>query len=216
MGRFPRGLLLLAVLGALVAVGLALSPASVIERLGDLLYSPWFPLLLVGLYLLRPLLAWPITAISVLVGYRYGLVVGMPVALAGVVATSLVPYGTARYLRVDEGWVGWLTTGSERYFGATGHLRGVVAARLAPTPAEPVSAAAGVARVPVRAFVLGTLLGELPWTLVAVFAGDSMQRLSLEGALLDPRLVVAGLLAALLVLARPTYRYVRRRRGPRG
>ena len=216
MRQVPRGFLLLMALGALVAVGLVLSPATVIEELEGLLHSPWFPLILVGLYLLRPLLAWPITAISVLVGYRYGLVVGVPVALAGVVVTSLIPYTAARYLRTDDGWVGRVTAGSERFFGATGDLRGVVAARLAPTPAEPVSAAAGVAGVPVRAFVLGTLLGELPWTLVAVVAGDSMRRFSLAGAVVDARLVVAGLLAALLVLARPTYRYVLRRHGPGG
>ena len=213
MDRVPRGLLLTAALGVTVAVGLLLSPASAIGRLLGLLASPWFPLLLLGLYLVRPLLAWPITAISLLVGYRYGLAVGLPVALAGVVLTSLLPYAAARRARSSEGVLGRLTAGSDRYFGATGDLRGVIAARLAPTPAEPVSAAAGIAAVPIRAFVLGTLVGELPWTLAAVLAGDSMRTFSPSGRIVDPRLVIAGLLAATLVLARPTYRLLRHRWG---
>jgi uncharacterized membrane protein YdjX (TVP38/TMEM64 family) len=127
------------------------------------------------------------------------------------VGTSLIPYAIARRLRTDAGWIGRATAGSERFFAATGDLRGVVAARLAPTPAEAISAAAGVARVPVATFVAGTLLGELPWTVAAVLAGHSMRRLSLADASPDPWLVVAGLAVAVLVLAGPAYRFARRR-----
>lgn len=206
-----RGVLAAAVAAALLAVGLLVSPGALVEWLGGLLFSPWFPLVLVGLYLVRPALAWPITALSVLVGYRYGLVLGLPVALVGVVATSLLPYAAARHLRTDAGWIGRATRGSERFFSAAGDLRGVIAARLAPTPAEAISVASGVARVPVWAFVVGTLIGELPWTLAAVFAGHSMRRLSLADATPDPGLVVGGAVVAALVLAGPAYRYVRRR-----
>lgn len=211
MGRIHRGLLGTAVLGSLVAAGLLFSPGTVLGRLGGLLYSPWFPAVLVGLYLLRPALAWPITAISALVGYRYGLVVGLPVALAGVVLTSLPAYVAARYVRSDRGWIGRATAGSERYFATAGDLRGVVAARLAPTPAEATSAAAGVAKVSLGAFVLGSIVGELPWTVAALVAGESMRRGSQGGSIADPWLVVAGLLGAALVLAGPAYRVARRR-----
>lgn len=211
MRRIHRGVLVAAVLGSLVALGLLLSPATVIERLSGLLFSPWFPAVLVGLYLLRPALAWPITAISALVGYRYGLVIGLPVALAGVVLTSIPAYAAARYVRSDHGWIGRLTAGSERYFATVGDLRGMIAARLAPTPAEPTSAAAGIAGVPVVAFVLGTLVGELPWTVAALLAGESLRRVSPSGPIVDPWLVVAGLLGATLLLAGPAYRFTRRR-----
>lgn len=206
-----RGILAAAVAAALLAVGLLVSPGTLVGWLGGLLFSPWFPLLLVVLYLVRPALAWPIAALSALVGYRYGLVLGLPVALVGVVGTSLLPYAAARHLRTDAGWIGRATRGSERFFSATGDLRGVIAARLAPTPAEAISAAAGVARVPVSAFVVGTLIGELPWTLAAVFAGHSMRRLSLADATPDPWLVGAGVVLAAVVLGGPAYRYARRR-----
>jgi len=193
--------------GALLALGLALSPAAVIDRLRSLVFSPWFPVVLAGLYLARPVLAWPITALSVLVGYRYGLAVGLPIALAGAVFTSLLPYAAARYLDTDAGLIARAQRGSERFFGATGDLRGVTAARLAPTPAEVVSVAAGMGRVSFPAFVLGTLLGELPWTIAAVVAGRSMRELTLSGVeVADPVLVVGGVLAATALLAGPLYR----------
>lgn len=206
-----RGVLAAAVAVVLIGVGLLVSPAALVDRLRILLFSPWFPLVLVGLYLLRPALAWPITALSVLVGYRYGLALGLPIALAGAVGTSLITYVVARHLRTDVGWIGRVTAGSERFFSAAGGLRGVIAARLAPTPAEAISAAAGVARVPVATFVAGTLVGELPWTVAAVVAGHSMRGLSLGDAAPDPWLVLGLALVAALVLAGPAYRYARRR-----
>lgn len=213
MGRLRRALLAAAVAGGLVAVGLLVSPAAVAAWLGGLLFSPWFPLLLAGLYLVRPALAWPISAISALVGFRYGFAVGLPVALLGAVGTSLLPYAVVRYLRSDTGWTGRATHGSEAYFRAAGDLRGVAAARLAPTPPEAISGAAGMARVPVPAFVAGTLVGELPWTVAAVLAGSSMRRLGAGGPVVDVRLVVAGLLLAALLLAGPARRALGRRRG---
>ena len=206
-----RGALTAVVAVALVGAGLLVSPATLLGRLGGVLTSPWFPLVLVGLYLIRPALAWPITALSVLVGFRYGLALGLPIALVGAVGTSLVPYAVARYLRTDSGWIGRAADGSERFFAATGDLRGVAAARLAPTPAEAISAAAGVARVPVAAFVAGTLIGELPWTVAAVVAGHSMRRLSLSEAAPGAWLVLGGLVVAAMVLVGPAYRYARQR-----
>lgn len=209
MRRRFRGLLLTAAIGGLLVVGLLLSPSIVVDRLRSFLYSPWFPLALVGLYSLRPLLAWPISAISALVGYRYGLVLGFVIAIVGVVFTSLPAYAAGRYGRTDAGLIGRLTGGSQRYFAATGDLRGVVAARLAPVPAEPISAAAGAGRVALPAFVVGTVLGEVPWTLAAVVAGDAMRRFSLAEAAPGPWLVLGGLLAAALLFAGPAYRYLR-------
>lgn len=197
----------------LLALGVLLSPDVVVAHARSTLQSPWFPLVLVGLYLLRPVLAWPISALSVLVGFKYGLVLGFPIALAGTVATSLLPYGVARRYRTDAGLFGRATAGSERFFEATGDTRGVIAARLAPTPAEVISVAAGAGRVSLPAFVLGTAIGETPWTIAALLAGHSMHRLSLSGTeALDPLYLVAGGLAALALVAGPAYRVLRRRK----
>ncbi|MFB6266417.1 MAG: TVP38/TMEM64 family protein [Halodesulfurarchaeum sp.] len=209
--RAAVGLGLLALLG----VGVVLSPEVVLNHLRRLLASPWFPLLLLGLYLVRPVLAWPITLLSALVGFKYGVVVGLPIALSGVVGTSLIPYAAGR--RFDPGGpiLGRFVGGSQRYFRTAGTIRGVVAARLAPTPAEPVSVAAGLGGVPTAHFVLGTLLGELPWTVAAVVVGHSLQTFAVSAVRIDLRLVVVGLAGAVLLLARPAYRLLREQRLPR-
>lgn len=199
--------------GALLVAGLLIARSAGIESLQEVALGPWFPIVLVGLYLVRPVLAWPITAISALVGFRYGLVVGLPVALVGAVGTSLIPYAVARRFRPRAGPLGWAADGSERFFAAAGGLRGVIATRLAPTPAEATSAAAGAGGVSLPAFVVGTAIGELPWTVAAVLAGESMRGIASGGPVLDARLAVAGLLLAALLLAGPAYRFVRDRRG---
>lgn len=209
MNPIRRGAAVGLALAVAVALGLLVSPKAVTGLVEAVLFDPWFPAVLLGLYLVRPLLAWPITALSVVVGFRYGVTVGLPIALAGAVLTSFVPYVTARYVRSDIGWIGWATDGSERFFAATGDLRGVIAARLAPTPAEAISLAAGFARVSAPAFALGTAIGELPWTVAAVVVGHSMHRLSLVGVGFDPALLLAGLVAAMVLLVGPAYRHVR-------
>jgi uncharacterized membrane protein YdjX (TVP38/TMEM64 family) len=211
--RLSRGRLAIAfLLVVLLATAVLVRPGDLLSRIHGVLYSPWFPLVLVGLYALRPFLGWPITALSGLVGFRYGLAVGLPLALVGVVATSLIPYAAGRRFDLDGPLVGRFVGGSRQYFGTAGDLRGVVAARLAPTPAEPVSAAAGFGGVPLGAFVLGTLIGELPWTIAAVTVGHSLNAYSVARVSIDWRLAVLGLLAALVLLAGPAYRVLENRR----
>ncbi|GGM56033.1 putative membrane protein YdjX (TVP38/TMEM64 family) [Halarchaeum rubridurum] len=213
MSPSQRARVLAAVAVALVAAAaLLVSPAAALARVHALLTSPWFPLVLVALYAIRPLFAWPITVLSALCGYRYGLAVGLPLALCGAVATSLLPYYAGRRLPADaDGLLGRLTAGSTAYFERTGGVRGVAAARLVPTPAEAVSGAAGAGGVPVRAFALGTLLGELPWTVAAVALGAGLDRFVVSAVDVDPRLVVVIAAVGVLVVVGPAYAWWRER-----
>lgn len=170
-----------------------------------------FALVVAALYLGRPLVAWPISLCSAVVGYGYG-IVGVPLALAGVLVTCLPPYLLGRYAGTDVGILGTVGRSGERFFDVTGGFRGVVAARLAPLPADPVSCGAGLSGVTPRAYLLGTLVGEIPWTLVAVLAGSSLTRLATGG--LDDvgiELVAVAAAVALAVLAGPAYEHLRER-----
>lgn len=213
LGAWERRLVAGGVALGVVLGWAVLSPATAVERLRGLLASPWFPAALAALYLLRPFLAWPIVVLSALVGYRYGLLWGFPLALVGTAVTSLPPFLAARRVATGEGLLGTLAEGSQRYFGTVGGLRGVVAARLAPAPAEPVSAAAGAGGVTLPAFVLGTMVGEVPWTAAAVLAGASANRLTTatDAPGVDPLLPLAAVAVAGVLLAGPTYRYLRER-----
>lgn len=216
MSRSPsaHGVVLLAVVAAIAAAALLVSPAAGFARVRALLASPWFPLVLCALYAIRPVFAWPITVLSALCGYRYGVVVGLPIALCGVVATSLPPYYAGRRFSADTdagGIVGRLAGGSTAYFERTGGVRGVAAARLVPTPAEAISGAAGAGGVPLRAFALGTLLGELPWTVAAVAVGAGLDRFAVAAVRVDPLLAVGIAAVGVLVVAGPTYAWWRDR-----
>jgi uncharacterized membrane protein YdjX (TVP38/TMEM64 family) len=193
---------------ALLSVALVARPGTVLTQLHAALASPWFPFVLLGLYGVRPFLGWPITVLSALVGFRYGMVVGIPVALLGAALTSLVPYWGGRLAPESGRFLGRFTGGSRAYFQRAGGLRGVVAARLAPLPAEPVSAAAGAGNVSLPAFVLGTVIGELPWTLAAVSIGHSMATFTLDGVQPDWWVVAFALGIAFLLLVRPFYRAI--------
>jgi uncharacterized membrane protein YdjX (TVP38/TMEM64 family) len=201
--RLAAGLLVLAVV---LAGTLAVSPDRAIalaERVADNPVA--FGAVLVGLYFIRPLFAWPTTALSVVVGAGYGVTVGIPVALVGVALTTIPTYLATRHLGVGERFPRVDSVG-RRYFERVGPLRGTVAGRLVPLPADIVTCGAAVAGVRLRTLLAGTVVGEVPWTVAAVVVGSSAERIArvgLDG--LGPRLAVATTVAGLALLAGPAY-----------
>jgi uncharacterized membrane protein YdjX (TVP38/TMEM64 family) len=191
-----------------VAIGLFMSPIDfvrVINRTGS---DVAFLLLVLVLYLVRPLVLGPMSLLTVAVGVRFGPVVGLPVALAGTVVTTLPPYFIARSIVTDTGVLGRLANIGRQATEVTGSTRAVVAARLSPAPADAVSYGAGVANVPLRSYAGGTVLGEVPWALLYLLVGDSLRRVSTESVAIDIRtLAVFGVAAALLVVP-PVYRHL--------
>ncbi|CAI49766.1 uncharacterized protein NP_3350A [Natronomonas pharaonis DSM 2160] len=196
------------VVAAIAAVAaISTSPQALFAAAERLVERPGLlAVTVVGLYLVRPLLAWPISALSILLGYLLG-VAAAPIALAGAVVTTLPAYALARRLGHSEGVLARVGDAGAVVRRTTGDFRGIVAVRLAPLPTDPVSYAAGVAGVPLRPYVLGTAVGEAPWVLTAVLLGASTSQLTTAGAASNPLLVVTALaLAALLALSRPAYR----------
>ncbi|MFB6179222.1 MAG: TVP38/TMEM64 family protein [Halorientalis sp.] len=198
-----------------LAAALLVSPAALLREAQALSAHPvLFAGVLVVLYLLRPFVLWPISAISVLVGYVYGVPVGVTIGLTGAVITSLPPFVLARYVRSDEGMFGYLGERGDRLVATTGELRGIVAARLAPLPADGVAYAAGLSSISIGTMLVGTALGEIPWVVASVLAGSSMHTLSIQGLGEGLPLIVGAGSLAVLLLAGPAYRHLRERREP--
>jgi len=204
----------LALVAVVVVGSLLAGPDRLFAVARDLADRPVvFGALLVAVYLVRPLFAWPTTLVAILAGYAYGPVWGFPVALAGTTGSALLPFLAARYVGEGSGLVARLGDSGERFFEATGDLRGMVASRLAPAPSDPVSAAAGLSGVSTGAFVAGTAVGEVPWTAAAVLAGGSLDHLSTAGlTAISWELIAAGGAVAVALLAGPAYRAVSVRR----
>lgn len=196
--------------GTALAVAAAVaftSPAAVFARLSWLAANPpLFVAVLLAVSLVRPFLAWPTTVLSVVVGYGFGYG-GFPFALLLMTVTALPPFLLARRARGD----GRVTAASEEFVERAGDFRSVVASRFLPAPSDVVSVAAGVANVSLVPFLLGTAVGELPWTVAGVLLGSSLDTVTTESlaAAVDVPLVAAVALLGVLGLAGPTYRHLR-------
>jgi uncharacterized membrane protein YdjX (TVP38/TMEM64 family) len=212
-----RALVAVALVATVAVSSLTVSPSATFSTLDALAGDPvLFGLALVVCYLLRPVVAWPTTLVAVVVGYGYGVAVGVPVGLAGAVLTSMPVFAAGRYFGDGDGNpLTWLAPGerflvaARSYFETTGDFRGVTAARLAPIPADAVTATAAMAGVSLPAFAAATVVGELPWTIAAVLVGSSLSSLTTEGVgAVDARLVVGLTVAAAILLAGPLYQRV--------
>jgi len=191
---------------------LVLTPERVLASLTALAGRPvLFGALLIVLYGGRSLVLWPISALSLLVGFVYGPVLGIPIGLAGAVYTCLPPYLLARYAPRERGPTARLHAVGSSVVDVTGDFRGLVAARLIPLPADGVSYAAGLSDVPPGRYVLGTALGETPWVVATVVAGASMRAFALEEAGQALPLVIAASCLGIVLLSGPLYRQLRHR-----
>ncbi len=207
------------VVGLAAVATLLLSPERLLDELAALSTRPVaFGAALVALYLVRPLFAWPVSPLSALVGYVLGVTYGVPVALVGAVLTCIPPYLFARYAGdedASEGLFACIGRAGQRVVEVTGATRGVLAARLSPVPADPVSYGAGFSGVSSRAFVVGTFFGEIPWVVLEVLAGASMRQLSVHGLGAGVHVILGSAAVATLLVAGPAYRHFRRERtGP--
>lgn len=207
--RYRQAAVLAAALSLLVLARLTVGgdvPRLVAAVENDVLFVG---ILTVG-YLVRPFLAVPVTAFTLLVGYRFGWP-GLPIALAGGVLTALPAYYAGRWYKRDDGVLGWLRRSGDEIFDATGDLRGTIAGRLSPAPADAVAYGTGLADVPLGTFLLGTFIGELPWILTIMAIGVSARNVT-TGHSVNPLVLVGAGVLAIALVARPLYRrFVQRR-----
>lgn len=229
-----RALLGAVVVVSIVAAGLLVSPTATLASLESLASDPFlFGLVVCGLYLVRPLLAWPTTPLALLVGYGYGVALGVPIALVGVVVTVVPVYVVARRVATptetgtgngtDSDAASTLPFGLgtalertgrsvTRYYETAGPIRGVTASRLAPIPSDIATCAAAASGVGLRHLVVGTAIGELPWTVAAVVVGASAATVTIDGiGELGGMLAIGCTLAGALLLVGPAYRLARTR-----
>ncbi|WP_137288295.1 TVP38/TMEM64 family protein [Natronorubrum halophilum] len=223
-----RALVSVVAIGTIVTAVVLGSPTTALETVESVSADPaLFGLVVIGLYLLRPLLALPTTPLAVVVGYGYGVTLGIPIALVGVLVTVTPVFLVARWVTRDassadsglESIGGPFGTALERtgtavsrYYERAGSTRGVVASRLAPLPSDVSTCAAAVSGVSLRQFLFGTAVGELPWTVAAVVVGSSAATVTTGGfGELGLTLTLVCGVAAATLLAGPAYRAVRSR-----
>lgn len=144
----------------------------------------------------------PRQALGLAMGAAFGLVGGMVLATAAYMGGALLAYAGgrafgSRTVRIVHRRAPKLAEAGEAFLSAT-PFRAVLALRLLPVgSALLVSLLSGAFLVSLRAFVLGTLIGGAPQSLVFVLAGSGL-RLGDEGrGVLAAALLVASALLAL-------------------
>lgn len=205
-----RALQILPVFGLIFIIGVHIlyPPAVVFENLDE---RGWF-LVTVGVtifYLIRPFVLWPLSLVSVFLGYLVGFPSGVLFVLIGTLVTCLPPFLLADYFHDLNGYVSQISATGESIVTTTGELRGMIAARLSPAPADGVSIGAGLTGISSWNFALGTLIGELPWAIFYVTIGQSLRSFSpdsVQTVNIEFLLVVSSV--AVLLLARPIYRSI--------
>lgn len=130
----------------------------------------------VVLGILRPVILFPATLITIMAGALYGLGVGYVLALAAGTLSALLPYGAGRWFRGEgQGGLGsWEKSLRKNPFMT------VVLMRLLFLPYDLVSVVAGALRIDAVAFMMATLIGNLVGTFAFVSFGASF-----EGSLSD-------------------------------
>lgn len=161
-----------------------LSLGEVVTQLSKLLTGTWYgPLVYIGIYLLRPLVLFPATLLTLLAGNVFGLGLGFLYALIAGTVSSVIPYGIGRWFSSEEEARKDILDDAEketRIEQFTGLLRknpfqAVLTMRLLYFPYDAVSLIVGALRIAFLPFFLATALGNILGTLVVVSAGASIQ-----------------------------------------
>lgn len=203
--------LLVLLLGSVIVGSTVLSPLQVTQRLSTL--DPVvFTLAITVAYVIRPAIAFPLSLLTLVVGFRFGLFPGLPIAFTGTLLTCYIPYLATREYTPD-GFLHRIRAKSRHIVTDLGSIRSVAAARLSPAPSDVVSIGAGMAAVPSRDYLIGTFFGEIPWTVFYVLSGQAMGRLTMpnEGSL--PTLLIITTLIAVMLIAVSEQHYFRKTTG---
>jgi len=180
------------------------------------------PVAYIGMFLVRPFTLFPSTVLTLAGGLAFGTWKGMLYTVAGEIPGAVLSFWLAR--RVGAGWLRGVRGDDsrlrklERAMERKGSLI-VLMLRVAPfVPFDLVSYAAGIVRVPLRGYILATLIGSLPGTFAYCFLGASLTRGSWKEMAVAALVLAVALAVPLLLRSRMEKRVegsvpVRRKRG---
>jgi len=202
MKYLSRRKLALLPLLVIIAIMLVVSPVESSTMLFEIRESRFFILLLFLLYLVRPFLGFPPSLLSAFVGFNYGILYGVPIALIGAVTTALPVYSIGVLSQVNTGLLGEIRASTESVLEETGKFKSVLLATVSPAPADAVSYSAGLSDISPTKFITATFVGEIPWVTAYVFAGYSMAQFSVTGITTQFAPLAFGLLIIVGVLSK--------------
>ncbi|HSR50242.1 MAG TPA: VTT domain-containing protein, partial [Acidobacteriota bacterium] len=168
-------------------------------------YGALAPILLVGLYSIRPVFpVVPPLPVAIVIGAIYGTLTGTLMVIVGATLAGLFAFYLARFLGRDfvsrkAEKAGRLKDIKKKI--ESGGWATVMVARFANVPWDVVSFASGLSDIKVRDFFIGTVIPAVPLSFIAVYFGAVFSRLDAFSDLLRPGpLSALGVFAAGIVI----------------
>jgi uncharacterized membrane protein YdjX (TVP38/TMEM64 family) len=198
-------LIVVAVVG-LAAVWLLLpireyaDPAAVARLVAPVVESPWLPLIVLGAFLVAGAVMLSVWIVIFQTCLLYSPVVAFPMALGGATLSALTFYGLGRLLGRDV--VMRLVPPRVQQALERVTLESIIAVRVLPLlPFTLVNMTCGAFGVPVRTFLLGTVLGMAPGVLGMTLVGERILAVIREPTP-DAIVGLVGVVAVLVLVAR--------------
>jgi uncharacterized membrane protein YdjX (TVP38/TMEM64 family) len=162
----------------------------------------------IAIYVLQTALALPGAAVlSLAAGALFGTLTGTVCAVTAATIGAVLSFLVTRYLAGDfvRRKFGARLEGLNRELARRG-LNYLLFLRLVPLfPFFLINLAAGITRLPLRTFVIGTLFGIIPGALVYVNAGASLAKIDSISAIVSPRILGSFALLGLFALLPALY-----------
>lgn len=190
--------------------------AQLTAEMQTLLSSTWFgPLLYIVVYLLRPLILFPASLLTILGGSVFGLVPGFLIVLVAGTVSAVIPYGIGRWFSSGAAPESTDASALQRFMHVLRRnpFQAVLMMRLIYLPYDAVSLIAGNLRIPFIVFILATGLGNVAGTLSFVGVGAALEgNLASGQASLNPATLLFS--GVILVISLAVSRLLNRRQPP--
>lgn len=201
-----------------------LSTTEAGQRFIDSIEAAWWGIFaFVGVYLIRPIVLFPASILTIMAGVLFGLV-GIPIVIVAANTSAMIAYGVGRFLgrppgaeepTTDDAIDGDASEDAESFVGRWGtrlrenSFETVFVMRLIFLPYDLVNYVCGALRIEWTAFLLATALGSIPGTISFVLLGASLERIDMGLDGIDPLAIVAGV--AIFVVSIVISRIIKKR-----
>lgn len=188
-----------------------LSAIEAAEELRSLLADQWWGVpLFIAVYILRPVVLFPASVLTILAGVAFGLFWGVVLTIIASNLSTASSYGVGRYFaspQLIDKFSGRLGSAIRRAIDRP--FETTLIMRLLSMPFDAVGYVAGFARLRFVPFMLGSAIGTLVGTIAFVGFGASIESLEDGTPSINPWLIVvsvvltiAGVLVARVLRAR--------------
>ena len=177
------------------------NPEHIRDAFSDVSEMPMAPAIVLAIFLVGGLLAFPVTLLIAATAATFGPWLGFAYAAAGAIASAVLTYGVGALIgrQALEDVLGPRLNRIRRAFTRRGVLA-VATVRMVPiAPFTLVNLAAGASRIPLSDYVLGTMLGLLPGLILMSALGHQIFNILIEPTPLNVALFVLAVIAWIAV-----------------